>query len=91
MLQQLAKDEGMTVEQRPIDFDAEIDNFKEIGMVGTAAVVVKVRTITRGENIYKMGDFDTLSRLRSKFTAIQCGELPDEHGWMMDVCPVVTK
>lgn len=30
------------VKQRPIDFDAEIEDFAEIGMVGTAAVVVRV-------------------------------------------------
>ena len=31
MLQQLARDRGMIVEERPIDFHAEISNFKEIG------------------------------------------------------------
>ena len=31
MLQQLARDRGMIVEERPIDFQAEISNFKEIG------------------------------------------------------------
>lgn len=86
MLQQLAKDEGMTVEQRPVDFDAEIDNFDEIGMVGTAAVVVRVKSVTRGNRVVRPGSFDTLSRLRTKLTATQCGELPDKHGWMMDVC-----
>lgn len=91
MLQQLAKDEGMTVETREVDFDAEIENFKEVGMVGTAAVVVRVKSVTRGDRVYRTETFDTLSRLRSKFTAIQCGELPDTHNWMMDVCPVVTK
>jgi len=91
MLQQLARDEGMTVEQRPVDFDEEIENFKEIGMVGTAAVVVRVKSITRRDRIYKTDSFETLSRLRQKFTSVQCGELPDVHGWMMDVCPVVGK
>mmetsp|Transcript_11163 Transcript_11163/g.25445 ORF Transcript_11163/g.25445 Transcript_11163/m.25445 type:complete len:416 (+) Transcript_11163:74-1321(+) len=91
MLQQLAKDEGMKVENRPIDFDAEIENFAEVGMVGTAAVVVRVKSITRGDKTFKNENFDTLSRLRAKFTAIQCGELPDKHGWMMDVCPMVNK
>ena len=33
MLQQLAKDRGMIVEERPIDFEKEIGNFKEIGAV----------------------------------------------------------
>lgn len=87
MLMQLAQDEGLTVEQRPIDFDAEIESFMEVGMVGTAAVVVRVKSITRGERTYRTSTFDTLSRLRAKFTAIQHGELPDTHDWMVEVCP----
>jgi len=91
MLQHLAKEEGLRVETRPIDFDKEIESFVEVGMVGTAAVVVRVKSITRGDRTYKTDTFETLSRIRSKFTAIQCGELPDTHGWMMDVCPVAGK
>jgi len=86
MLQQLAMDEGMKVEERPIDFDKEIDNFEEVGMVGTAAVVVWVRSLTRGGRVFKKDKFDTLSRLRQKLTSIQCGELEDKHGWMLEVC-----
>lgn len=89
MLQALAKEEGLTVEQRPIDFDEEIESFAEVGMVGTAAVVVRVKSITRRDRIYKTESFETLSRIRAKFTAIQCGDLPDTHGWMHDVCSVV--
>jgi len=88
MLQQLAVDEGLIVEQRPIDFDKEIEDFVEVGMVGTAAVVVRVKSITRGSRIYNFDSFSTLSGLREKFTAIQCGEHPDVHNWMVDVCPM---
>lgn len=31
MLQQLARDKGMKVEERPIDFEKEIEDFKEVG------------------------------------------------------------
>lgn len=31
MLQQLARDRGMIVEERPIDFEEEIGNLKEVG------------------------------------------------------------
>ena len=31
MLQQLARNRGMIVEERPIDFEKEIENFKEVG------------------------------------------------------------
>ena len=33
MLQQLARNRGMIVEERPIDFEKEIENFKEVGIV----------------------------------------------------------
>ncbi|CAK9011808.1 unnamed protein product [Durusdinium trenchii] len=89
MLQQLAKDRGMIVEERPIDFEKEIGNFKEIGMCGTAAVVVKVNSISFGDKVYDFEDFDVISGLRSQLTGIQCGEEEDKHGWMKEVCDVV--
>lgn len=85
-LAQLAKDEGLTVEVRPVDFDAEIDDFEEVGMCGTAAVVVNVTDITRKNKVHKFGKFDTLSRLRGKLQAIQFGEAEDIHGWMVEAC-----
>lgn len=88
MLQQLARSRGMIVEERPVDFDKEIENFKEIGMCGTAAVVVKVESITRGDKVFKFDDFDTIGSLRQEFTAIQCGEVEDKLGWMVEVCDV---
>jgi branched-chain amino acid aminotransferase len=91
MLQQIAIDRGLKVERRPIDFDAEIESFEEIGMVGTAAVVVRVKSITRGDKVFKTKSFDRLGKLRAALTGIQCGEVPDAHNWMMDVCPVSTK
>lgn len=91
MLMSLARDEGLRVEQRPIDFDAEIENFAEVGMVGTAAVVVRVKTIQRKDRVYEFGPFDTLKRLRSRFVAIQNGESPDTFGWMKEVCDVPSK
>ncbi|CAJ1442703.1 unnamed protein product [Effrenium voratum] len=89
MLQQLARDRGMIVEERPIDFEKEIENFKEVGMCGTAAVVVKVNSITFGEKTFDFEDFDVISGLRSQLTAIQCGEAEDKHGWMKEVCDCV--
>jgi len=86
MLQVLAEEAGLTVEQREIDFDKEIESFKEIGMVGTAAVVVRVKSITRGDKVYRNHTFDTLASIRKRFISIQSGDLPDNHGWMYDVC-----
>jgi len=88
MLRQLARDRGMIVEERPIDFEKEIGTFKEVGMCGTAAVVVKVTSIVRGDKTYEFNDFDTISSLRAQLTGIQCGEVEDKHGWMQEVCDV---
>eukprot|EP00929_Paragymnodinium_shiwhaense_P008992 TRINITY_DN112_c0_g1_i1.p1 TRINITY_DN112_c0_g1~~TRINITY_DN112_c0_g1_i1.p1 ORF type:complete len:666 (+),score=192.00 TRINITY_DN112_c0_g1_i1:35-2032(+) len=85
MMMQLARDRGMTVEERPIDFEKEIGDFAEIGMCGTAAVVVKVQSITRGSKVWEYNNFDTISSLRAQLTGIQQGEVEDKHGWMIEV------
>jgi len=85
MMQQLAKARGMIVENRPIDFEKEIHTFKEVGMCGTAAVVVKVQSIKHGEKTYDFDSFDTISSLRAELTGIQCGEVEDKFGWMVEV------
>lgn len=90
MLQQLAKGRGMIVENRPVDFDKEIGEFAEIGMCGTAAVVVKVGSITRGDKTYTYDSFDTIASLRKELTSIQSGEIEDKYGWMTEVCDVVS-
>merc|ERR1712048_135470 len=38
---------------------------------------------------YEFTNFDTISSLRAELTGIQCGEVPDKHGWMQEVCDVV--
>lgn len=43
------------------------------GMCGTAAVVVKVASITRGSKTYEFPTFDTMAGLRGELTAIQHG------------------
>jgi branched-chain amino acid aminotransferase len=88
MMQQLAKERGMIVEERPINFTEEIGSFKEVGMCGTAAVVVKVNSITHGDDVYSFDTFDTISALRADLTAIQCGEAEDKFNWMVDICEV---
>jgi branched-subunit amino acid aminotransferase/4-amino-4-deoxychorismate lyase len=41
----------------------EIEDFAEVGMCGTAAVVVRVAAITRGERTYEFERFDVISKL----------------------------
>lgn len=88
MLQQIAQQRGLVVEQRPVDFQKEVGNFKEIGMCGTAAVVVKVASITRGSKTYEFPTFDTMAGLRGELTAIQHGDAEDTLGFMSYVCDV---
>lgn len=88
-LQQLAKDLGMTVETRPIEFE-EISSFTEVGACGTAVVVTPISEIIRGDRILKTGPRDScgpvLQKLYSQMTAIQYGEAKDPYGWTVPVC-----
>jgi branched-chain amino acid aminotransferase len=81
VLRQIAKDMGMTVEVRPIDFEAEVDNFQEVGAVGTAVVVTPIKSFTRGEKKWEMGQPTVLKELHDRVRAIQQGEVEDKHGW----------
>ena len=85
LLMEIARSKGITVEQRPVDFDAEIEDFAEIGMCGTAAVVVRVESITRAGQTFSFDRFETIADLRATLTGIQCGEVEDTFGFM-DPC-----
>ncbi len=85
LLMDIARSKGMRVEQRPVDFDAEIEEFAEIGMCGTAAVVVRVESITRARETFTFDQFGTIGDLRATLTGIQHGEVEDTFGFM-DPC-----
>lgn len=84
-LRQIARDMGMTVEQRPIDFEAEIDNFAEVGAVGTAVVLTPIRSFTRGDKKWELGEPKVLQELHDRMRAIQQGECEDSYGFMHKV------
>jgi len=80
---QLAKDKGMTVERRPVKFLDEVDNWKEVGAVGTAAVVCPIKSLTMGDKTWNFAeDAKGLQELFDSLTMIQRGEAPDPHGWV---------
>lgn len=87
-LQQVAKDMGIPVEVRPIDFEAEIDSFAEVVACGTAVVITPVSEIVRLSNgkRYVMptgsGCGPISQKLYDAYTAIQWGKAPDTHGWL---------
>ena len=87
---QLARDRGMTVEERDVTIDewqsgVASGAITEVFACGTAAVVTPISQL-KSETI-EIGDPDapagaiTMS-LRQELTDIQYGRLPDRHGWM---------
>jgi branched-chain amino acid aminotransferase len=85
MLMQLARDRGLEVEQRPVEY-AELPSFREVGACGTATVVAPVASITdpSGEKL-EFHTFDILNQLRMRLQEVQYGEHEDRHGWMVEV------
>lgn len=86
-LMQLAIDEGMEVERRPISVD-ELAELDEAGACGTAAVIspiCRIDDLDEGHS-YVFGDgksAGTVSeRLYNKLRAIQYGDEPDTHSWV---------
>lgn len=87
-LKQIAADLGMTVEVRPVPFE-ELATFAEIAACGTAVVVTPVCEIVRGSTVIKIGSESgcgpVLQKLYETVQGIQYGELPDRHGWCVEV------
>ena len=87
---QLARDRGMTVEERDVSIDEWRDGvasgaITEVFACGTAAVITPIAQL-KNANV-EIGDADapageiTLA-LRQELTDIQYGRLPDRHGWL---------
>lgn len=87
-LMQLAEDMGLKVERRPIP-EEELSTFEEAGACGTAAVISPIQRIDDLENnksyvISKDGKPGPISeKLYNKLRAIQYGDEPDVHNWVM--------
>ncbi|HPQ51654.1 MAG TPA: branched-chain amino acid aminotransferase [Spirochaetota bacterium] len=84
----ISEDMGLTVEKRQVSID-EIENFDEVGAVGTAAVITPVSLIHyRGKDM-KFGDGDkagpVITELYNRLTKIQTGEMEDTHGWLYEI------
>jgi branched-chain amino acid aminotransferase len=86
-LQTLAKDEGMTVEQRDIEV-SELSSFDEVIACGTAVVVTPIGSLTRfdengEETKYQFSEDvgETTRRLYDTVRNIQNGEIEDTHNW----------
>ena len=84
---QIARDLGMTVEQRPVPLE-ELLEFEEAGACGTAAVISPIGRIDDVEQgrsylIAKDGKpGPVLTDLYNRLRAIQYGDVPDKYGWV---------
>ncbi|MDO4365271.1 MAG: aminotransferase class IV, partial [bacterium] len=87
-LKQCAQDLGIKVECRPVPY-TELKKFKAVAALGTAVVITPVWEITRGDQVIKISDPETvdptLQRLYDTIQGIQYGDLPDRHGWCHEV------
>jgi len=85
-LRQIAKDLGMSVENRKIPVE-ELRTFDEAGACGTALVITPIHEIhDRDLNIsYKFGSPTEAGKnsikLFKQLTGIHFGEIPDQHNW----------
>lgn len=93
-IMQLARDDGRTVEERPVSVDEWRDGVEsgavtEVFACGTAAVVTPIgRLGWRGGEVdcAPSGEGPVTQRLRETLVGIQTGALPDPHGWRHQVC-----
>ena len=87
-LQEVAKDLGIPVEVRPVDFEKEIGTFAEVAACGTAVVITPVSEICRlstGE-VFRIPTGNSCGpicqKIYDRYTDIQWGRYPDVHGWL---------
>ncbi|MEJ0035388.1 MAG: branched-chain amino acid aminotransferase [Gammaproteobacteria bacterium] len=82
----MAREQGMTVEERPFSVDEMIEWVRdgEAALSGTAAVLAGVGTLIRGGHDHIVGNGEVgpeTRRLRAALVAIQQGEAPERRGW----------
>lgn len=88
---QLARDEGLTVREEPYSLDAwradaASGKLVEAFACGTAAVVTPVGQVADHTGAFQIGSGgpgQLTGKLKARLTAIQRGEAPDPHHWVM--------
>lgn len=82
-LVQVAKDYlGLKVTERPVAL-AEIDQFAEAGLCGTAAVISPIgKIVDHGKEISYAGMGPTIQKLYDTLTGMQMGTIPAPEGWI---------
>ncbi|CDS09795.1 hypothetical protein LRAMOSA02472 [Lichtheimia ramosa] len=78
---------GWKVEERPIKFsELEEGKFEEVAAVGTAVIITPVKSITRGDQVIKVGKDENIGKgfktLYDYYRGLQKGEIEDSFGWL---------
>lgn len=85
---QLAKDLGISVEERKISIHEVMDSAVEAFVTGTAAGVSYLESVTHKGNIreFNSGKIGATTReLQVELKGIQYGSREDRHGWMVQI------
>jgi len=85
---QLAKDRGLTVEERPLSIDEVLDKGEECFVTGTAAGITPISSLTHKKKTceFSGGNMGELTAdLLKELKGIQYGAREDKHGWMYKV------
>ena len=87
-LMELAPDLKIGVEHRPINV-AELPDFAEAGLVGTATIITPVYAIQHRNRLIQYqqpGEVGPVSmKLRDALLALQTGDAPDPYGWTREI------
>ncbi len=87
-LQVIAEELGLRVIREPILISG-LDQFTEVGACGTAAVITPIYAVHYRDQIFTFGEKEmagqTLAKLYAALQAIQYGDMPDKHGWLIEV------
>ena len=84
ILQIAKKKFNIKVEEREIDFFQEIENFAEVGICGTAAILTPVSDIITDEKIYQfLSKNEKILQIYQELTGIQQGEIEDPFNWII--------
>ena len=76
---------GMEVEERDVSL-AEIDQFEECGLCGTAAVISPVGTIDDHGTVHQYAGFGPkIQKLYETLTGIQMGTVEAPEGWIVEI------
>jgi len=87
-VRQVARDLGITVEERDVDV-AELAGLAEAGCCGTAAIIAPVESISwKGEVIRYLEPGEICGPVSKKLydylTGLQSGDLEDKYGWVRE-------